>query len=88
MSENKKLNVKTSDIEMKRKNEIYNLIKSQTNYLDDEISEKLEKWNNDYIKVIKEYLNPNFEKKKQEKKKSTNQQIMTEIRHFLNNIKN
>lgn len=74
--------------------EIYNLEKyipivcSQTNYKKEEAEEKLEKWNGDYIKVIKEYLNPNFEKEKQEKKekketkKSINQQMMTEIRNF------
>ena len=50
------------------------LIKSQTNYTDEEAIEKLNEWNNDYIKVIKEYLNPNFQNKKVERKKmSTNQ---------------
>ena len=49
----------------------------------EEAEKKLEEWNGDYIKVIKEYLNPNFEKqKKKEANKSVNQQIMTEIRNF------
>ena len=69
--------------------EIYNLDKyipivcSQTNYTKEEAENKLEEWNGDYIKVIKEYLNPNFEKKKKKEPiKSVNQQIMTEIRNF------
>tara|TARA_B100000674_G_C37765144_1_gene879855 strand:+ start:343 stop:609 length:267 start_codon:yes stop_codon:yes gene_type:complete len=69
--------------------EIYHLDKyipivcSQTNYTKEEAENKLEKWNGDYIKVIKEYLNPNFEKEiKKEPVKSVNQQIMTEIRNF------
>ena len=70
--------------------EIYNLDKyipivcSQTNYTKEEAENKLEEWNGDYIKVIKEYLNPNFEKKKKKEPiKSVNQQIMTEIRNFF-----
>jgi len=60
------------------------LIKSQTNYTDEEAIEKLNEWNNDYIKVIKEYLNPNFQNKKVEQKKmSTNQKMMSEIRNFM-----
>ena len=68
--------------------EIYNLDKyipivcSQTNYTKEEAENKLEEWNGDYIKVIKEYLNPNFEKKKKKRIKSVNQQLMTEIRNF------
>jgi hypothetical protein len=76
-----------SDLDEKRKFGIYNLIKSQTNYTENEIKEKMKKWNNDYIKVIKEYLNPDFEKKKEIVQKTTNQMMMTEIRHFLDNIK-
>ena len=40
------------------------LIKSQTNYNYEEAKEKLEKWDGNYMNVIKEYLNPNFNKKK------------------------
>ena len=29
---------------------------------------KLEFWDGDYIKVVKEYLNPNFQDKKKQKK--------------------
>lgn len=60
-----------------------NLIRNQTNYDDITIKQKLKKYDHDHIKVIKEYLNPDFEKKKEKKHLSTNQQIMTEIRNFL-----
>jgi len=46
------------------------LIKSQTNYTDEEAEKKLDKWDGNYINVIKEYLNPNFNKKKTDKKKT------------------
>ena len=72
--------------------EIYDLEKyisivcSQTNYDKEQAEKKLEKWNGDYIKVIKEYLNPNFEKKQKKKViKSVNQQMMVEIRNFCDN---
>ena len=45
------------------------LIKSQTNYSEKEAVEKLEEWEGDYMKVMKEYLNPDFKKKKSEKRK-------------------
>ena len=60
------------------------LIKSQTNYTEEQASEKLKEWNGNYMNVIKEYLNPNFNKKKKEtKKKSTNETMMYEIRNFM-----
>ena len=59
------------------------LIKSQTNYTEEEAKEKLEKWEGNYMNVIKEYLNPNFNKKKEVKKKSTNEKMMYEIRNFM-----
>ena len=40
------------------------LIKSQTNYTDEEAIEKLKQWDGNYMNVIKEYLNPDFQKKK------------------------
>ena len=67
--------------------EIYNLEKyipivcSQTNYKKEEAEEKLEKWNGDYIKVIKDYLNIT---NKTPIKKTLNQEIYKEIRTFLN----
>ncbi len=48
------------------------LIKSQTNYTEEQASEKLKEWKGNYMNVIKEYLNPNFNKKKEEIKKKIN----------------
>jgi len=58
------------------------IIMSQTNYDKETSIKKLKEWDNDFIKVIKEYLNPNFQKKKVEKKASMNQKIIGEIRKF------
>ena len=66
-----------------RKENVLKLIKNQTNYTEEEALERLNYWKNDYLCVIKEYLNPEFQKKKEEKKKSTNQMMMTEIRNFM-----
>lgn len=65
-----------------------NIIISQTNYDKNMAATKLKEWNNDIIKVIKEFLNPDFEKKEKayedEKNKvvSVNQSIMKELRKF------
>lgn len=56
---------------------------SQTNYDRDLALQKLEEWDNNYINVIKEYLNPNFQNKKEKKKLSNNQKIITSIRNFM-----
>tara|TARA_B100001093_G_scaffold510375_1_gene576116 strand:- start:2081 stop:2491 length:411 start_codon:yes stop_codon:yes gene_type:complete len=75
-------------MEATQKDAQINIIISQTDYDRETAEEKLKKWNNDFIKVIKEFLNPNFEekerKKKEEKEKivSLNQSIMTQLRHF------
>ncbi len=62
------------------------LIKSQTNYTEEEAKEKLEKWEGNYMNVIKEYLNPNFNIKREKKdNRSTNEIMMTEIRDFMDN---
>lgn len=64
------------------------IIMSQTNYDKDTAEKKLQEWDNDFIKVIKEFLNPNFQEKERkiqkEKNKviSLNQSIMRELRHF------
>ncbi len=68
---------------MSNKNELVKLIMSQTNYDRDLALQKLEEWDNNYINVIKEYLNPNFQKKKEKKKLSNNQKIITSIRNFM-----
>ena len=60
------------------------LIKTQTNYTEEEAKEKLEKWKGNYMNVIKEYLNQNFNIKRQKvDKRSTNEKMMTEIRGFM-----
>lgn len=67
----------------KRQEKVVELIKNQTNYTEQQILEKLKYWNNDYLSVIKEYLNPSFMEKKSDKPISTNQKMMTEIRKFM-----
>ena len=66
---------------------IIDLIIRQTNYSKEEAEQKLKEWKGNYLNVMKEYINPDFNIKKKENKKSLNQQIMTEIRNFCNNIK-
>lgn len=70
------------------KNDRYNgaisLIKSQTNYTEEQAKSKLEEWNGNYMNVIKEYLNPDFRNKKNKsEKKSVNEKMMFEIRNFM-----
>ncbi len=72
--------------EKKRKEEIINMIIRQTDYSSEKVEEKLLEWNNDYIKVIKEYINPNFNVKKPKVYLSRNQGVMTEIRGFMDNV--
>lgn len=62
------------------------LIKSQTNYTEEEAKIKLEEHDGNYMNVIKEYLNPNFRDKKtnnNNKKRSVNEKMMYEIRNFM-----
>ena len=62
--------------------ELINLVVRQTDYDEEKAKERLTHWDNDYISVIKEYLNPNFQQKKEEKKLTNNQRIMKELRDF------
>ena len=63
------------------------LIKTQTNYTEEEAKEKLEKWEGNYMNVIKEYLNPNFNIKLEKKdNRSINQKMMGEIRGFMDTV--
>ena len=62
--------------------ELINLVIKQTDYDEEKAKERLTHWDNDYISVIKEYLNPNFQQKKEEKKLTNNQRIMKELRDF------
>ena len=65
-----------------QREKILSMIMSQTDYNKEEALEKLKLWNYNTIFVIKDYLNPNFFKKKKEKNKTLNQRMMHEIRSF------
>ena len=70
-----------------REKEVINLVMRQTDYTEEQTKEKLKQWNNNYINVIKEYLNPNFNKKETKKStKTLNQQMMGEIRAFMDDV--
>lgn len=72
-----------------RYNGAISLIKSQTNYTEEEAKVKLEEWDGNYMNVIKEYLNPHFRnKKKKPEKKSVNEKMMSEIRNFMDTAAN
>ena len=61
------------------------IVISQTDYDEKKATEKLIEFNEDFIKVIKQYLNPDFDKKKTEspiKKNQMNQEIISQIRKF------
>ena len=64
------------------KKELVEMIMRQTNYTADIAVKKLKYWNYNTLHVIKDYLNPNFHKKKEEKTKTLNQRVMGEIRSF------
>tara|TARA_B100000242_G_scaffold278341_1_gene235881 strand:+ start:189 stop:617 length:429 start_codon:yes stop_codon:yes gene_type:complete len=66
-----------------RYNGAISLIKSQTNYTEEEAKIKLEEHDGNYMNVIKEYLNPNFKNKKKKERKTTNEKMMYEIRNFM-----
>jgi len=70
----------------KRQEEIIKLIMRQTNYSKEECETKLLEWKNNYLHVIKEYINPDFYKTKPKIYNSRNQGVMTEIRGFMDNI--
>ena len=59
-------------------------IMTQTNYTKEEATNKLKLFNNDYIKVIKDYMNIP-EKNKETNVKSVNQEIFRQIRIKLDN---
>jgi len=63
------------------------IILKQTNYDRESAIKKLKKWDNNYINVIKEYMNPNFQNNKHKKKQTNNQKIFSEIRNFMDSIK-
>jgi hypothetical protein len=62
------------------------IVINQTDYSEEIAKKKLEEWKNDHMNVIREYLNPNFQNKKPKKVKSVNQEMMTQIRNYMDNI--
>uniref|UniRef100_A0A6C0C6D7 Uncharacterized protein n=1 Tax=viral metagenome TaxID=1070528 RepID=A0A6C0C6D7_9ZZZZ len=70
-----------------RKNAIIELVMRQTNYSKEIASEKLSQWDNNYLHVIKEYMDPDFQKEKIVNKSNTkNQMIYGEIRNFMDDV--
>ena len=67
-------------------NEKVEIIMRQTNYDKDLATKKLLEWDNNYMNVIREYMNPSFQNKKEKKKKSTQQNVISEIRNFMDNV--
>ena len=63
MKKNTNENNKQKDQEQRMKYMI-EMIQRQTDYTDEKIKEKLKQWNYNYLFVIKEYLNTNFQKEK------------------------
>ena len=70
-----------------REEQIIIMIMRQTDYDRETTIEKLKKWNNNYLNVMKEYMNPTFsQRRKIEENVSTNQTVMKEIRGFMDNV--
>tara|TARA_Y100000389_G_scaffold108054_1_gene105204 strand:+ start:944 stop:1381 length:438 start_codon:yes stop_codon:yes gene_type:complete len=84
MDQNKKLNKDNNERHIK----MIAFVKSQTDYDEKTIEEKLKKWNNNYMHVIKEYLNPNFNPNevKAVVKKTVNQKVFSEMRNFMDDV--
>lgn len=81
------MSTSTSKPKTNRENEVIKLVMRQTDYNEEQAKEKLAKWNNNYINVIKEYLNPSFNQpKKETKSKTLNQQMLGEIRTFMDDV--
>ena len=70
-----------------RKRALVDLVVRQTDYDEDKAMIKLIEWNYNYLNVIKEYMNPNFQNVKKEEKTGTkNQMIYGEIRSFMDDV--
>tara|TARA_B100000073_G_C23683417_1_gene553484 strand:+ start:329 stop:676 length:348 start_codon:yes stop_codon:yes gene_type:complete len=73
----------------KRRTEIVKLVISQTDYDQEKALERLIYWNGNYLNVIKEYLNPDFNKKVEVKDDRTvNQKMMSGYRDFMDDVYN
>ena len=100
MSEPEKQEVKDASGELQRRREeamkkqieerkkaLIDLIMRQTDYDEETANIKLTQWNNNYLNVIKEYMNPNFQEQPKEEIKTTkNQMIYGEIRNFMDDV--
>ena len=63
------------------------IIMSQTDYSEEKATEKLHEWNDDYMNVIREYLNPKFQEKKPKKLKfEDNISFLVVVLFFLFNL--
>jgi len=88
IDKNNKKEIKIEEVPINDIDEsLISIIINQTNYDKETAIEKLKKWNNNHINVIKEYMNPNFYINKNKKKQTNNQKIFSEIRNFMDSIK-
>ena len=71
-----------------RRQAMIELIMRQTDYTEEVARIKLEYWKNNYLHVIKEYMNPNFQDKLKTPIPSStkNQMIYGEIRNFMDDV--
>jgi hypothetical protein len=71
-----------------RRQAMIELIMRQTDYTEEVTKKKLELWNDNYLHVIKEYMNPNFRDKVEtpEPSSTKNQMIYGEIRNFMDDV--
>ena len=71
-----------------RRQAMIELIMRQTDYTEEVARIKLEHWKNNYLHVIKEYMNPNFQDKLETPIPSStkNQMIYGEIRNFMDDV--
>ena len=71
-----------------RRQAMIELIMRQTDYTAEVARIKLEYWKNNYLHVIKEYMNPNFQDKSETPPPSStkNQMIYGEIRNFMDDV--
>ena len=69
-----------------RRQAMIELIMRQTDYTEEVARIKLEYWKNNYLHVIKEYMNPNFQNKLETPTSTKNQMIYGEIRTFMDDV--
>ncbi len=75
------------EFEERKTEETIALILRQTDYDKETAIKKLAVWDNDYISVIKEFMNPRFNTEQKAKPVgSVNQTVMGEIRNFMDDV--